>query len=100
MRAVAARGNLKPKQIPTGRTGRYTPRNDSQHMPYTVKVNPTKCIGCGSCVSLAGKTFKLNSNNISEVLPGEHDDDQTVLLAAQSCPVSAIEVFDSSGKKL
>lgn len=69
-------------------------------MSYTVKVISSKCIGCGSCVSLAGKTFRLNSNNVSEVLPGEHDDNQTVLLAAQSCPVSAIEVLDDSGKKL
>lgn len=69
-------------------------------MAYKVNVNTSKCIGCGSCASLAGKTFKLNSNNVSSVLPGEHDDDKTVLLAAQSCPVSAIEVADDSGKKL
>lgn len=69
-------------------------------MPYKVVVIPSKCIGCGSCASLAGKTFKLNSDNISEVLHGEHDSDSTVLLAAQSCPVSAIEIFDESGKKI
>lgn len=69
-------------------------------MSYTVRVILTKCIGCGSCVGLAGKTFKLNSNNVSEVLPGEHDDDQTVLLAAQSCPTAAIEVSNAVGKNL
>lgn len=69
-------------------------------MPYTVKVIPSKCIGAASCVAIAPKTYKLNSKNIAVVLKGEHDDDQSVLLGAQSCPTAAIEVYDESGKKI
>lgn len=69
-------------------------------MAYKVVVIPSKCIGAASCVAIAPKTFKLNQQNIADVLPGEHEDDQTVLLAAQSCPTAAVEVYDESGKKL
>ncbi len=67
---------------------------------YKIKIDKDKCISCGTCVALAGKTFKLNSDNKAEVKSGEIDDDDTILQAAQSCPVLAIELKDSKGKKV
>lgn len=62
---------------------------------YEVKVIADKCIGAGSCVAVAMKTFVLNKNNIAEVLPtADEDSDEDKLLAAQSCPTAAIEVVD------
>lgn len=69
-------------------------------MPYTVKVIPGKCIGAASCVAVAPKTYKLDDKNIAVVLPEPHEDDQTLLLSAQSCPTAAIEVYDETGKKI
>lgn len=67
---------------------------------YKVKVDKSKCIGCGTCSALAPKTFKMNdADQKAEPLPGEHDDDKTVLQAAQSCPVFAI-IVEKDGKQV
>ncbi|MBU0708732.1 ferredoxin [Patescibacteria group bacterium] len=66
-----------------------------------VQVDPNKCIGCGTCVALAGNTFRLNEQNISEVIDQTGDSDDDKLTAAQSCPVGAIKAVDSiSGEVL
>ena len=65
-----------------------------------VKIDEDKCIGCGTCVALAKDTFEMNSENKAEVKKGKHDEDETVLQAAQSCPVAAVEVKDKKGTKI
>ncbi|MBI2310179.1 ferredoxin [Candidatus Collierbacteria bacterium] len=71
-------------------------------MSYSVKVLRDKCIGAASCVAVAPKTFKLDSQNKAVVIKstGDKDADDAILLAAQSCPTAAIEVYDESGKKI
>lgn len=68
---------------------------------YQVKVLNDKCIGAASCVAVAAMTFKLNDANIAEVIDQDGNVDEEKLLAAQSCPTSAIEIIDtSSGQKI
>lgn len=55
-----------------------------------LKVDPNKCIGCGTCVALAGKTFKMNDSNKAQALEEPGDDKATIQAAIDSCPVSAI----------
>lgn len=63
---------------------------------YRVRVIPDKCIGAASCVAVAPKAFKLNEQQIAVVLPTiNQESDENLLLAAQSCPTMAIEVFDN-----
>lgn len=71
-------------------------------MPYSSKVLRDKCIGAASCVAVAPKTFKLDDQNKAVVIrqTGDPDTDDAILLAAQSCPTAAIEVFDKDGKKI
>lgn len=71
-------------------------------MSYSVKVLRDKCIGAASCVAVAPKTFKLDDQNKAVVIQqtGDPDADDAILLAAQSCPTAAIEVFDKDGKKI
>ncbi len=71
-------------------------------MSYSVKVLRDKCIGAASCVAVAPKTFKLDDQNKAVVIKqtGDPDTDDAILLAAQSCPTAAIEVFDKDGKKI
>ena len=71
-------------------------------MAYSAKVLRDKCIGAASCVAVAGKTFKLDDQNKAVVsqTTGDADADDAILLAAQSCPTAAIEVYDQSGKKI
>ena len=71
-------------------------------MSYTPKVLRDKCIGAASCVAVAPKTFKLDDQNKAVIIKatGDKDADDAILLAAQSCPTAAIEVYDQSGKKI
>lgn len=71
-------------------------------MPYKATVLRDKCIGAASCVAVASKTFKLDDQNKAVVIQttGDSDADDAILLAAQSCPTAAIEVYDQDGKKV
>jgi ferredoxin len=53
-------------------------------------------------VAVAPKTFKLDDQNKAVVIQttGDSDTDEAILLAAQSCPTAAIEVYDQDGKKI
>jgi len=55
-------------------------------------VDREKCIGCGTCVALAGKTFKLGADGKSEVLEPVGDDEKTIQGAVEACPVQAISL--------
>ncbi|PIS08761.1 ferredoxin [Candidatus Beckwithbacteria bacterium CG10_big_fil_rev_8_21_14_0_10_34_10] len=55
-------------------------------------VDKEKCIGCGTCVSLAGKSFKLGDDGKAEALVPAGDDEPTVQSAVDSCPVTAISL--------
>lgn len=63
---------------------------------YQMKVFNDKCIGAASCVAVAAATFKLNSMNIAEIVDQDGNVDEEKMLAAQSCPTMAIEVYDTS----
>jgi ferredoxin len=69
---------------------------------YKVKVIANKCIGAASCVAVAPKAFKLNDQQIAEVLATVNQEtDENLLLSAQSCPTLAIEVIDTqTGEKV
>ena len=87
----------------TGITGEHIhTENFFDNMGYSTKVLRDKCIGAASCVAVAAKTFKLDDKNIAVVInsTGDKDEDDAILLAAQSCPTAAIEVYDQSGKKI
>lgn len=63
-------------------------------------VDRDTCIGAASCVAVAGHTFYMDEENKAVVIEPWTDDDETILLAAQSCPVLAISVYDEEGNKL
>lgn len=61
---------------------------------YKVEVIREKCIGAASCVAIAPGVFELDEENIARVISQDGNDDDTKLLAAQSCPTTAIVVTD------
>jgi ferredoxin len=84
-------------------------------MKLLIKVDPDLCIGAASCVTIAPETFQLNAENKAEVLDHgttpsgpvyerwievTQEEQENLILAAQSCPTLAIFVFDESGKQL
>jgi len=57
-----------------------------------IKVDKTKCIGCGTCIAIAPKSFKLGEDGKAQPIEPPQDSEETIKEAAESCPVQAIEV--------
>lgn len=81
----------------------------------TIKVDPNLCIGAAACVTVSPSTFQLNDENKADVLgeDGEqearvyererevtHEQLEEIKLAAESCPVRAIFLYDEDGNEL
>ena len=62
---------------------------------YKVEVIRDKCISAASCVAIAPRVFQLDEEGIAIVISQDGEDDDTKLLAAQSCPTAAIIVTDT-----
>lgn len=61
---------------------------------YTIKLIQSKCIAAASCVAISPDIFKLNEANLVELIEKGSDTEENILLAAQSCPTSAIEIYE------
>ena len=82
--------------------------SESIHAP--VKEKPLKigkivvdrnlCIGAASCIAIAPGVFELDAENKAVVYNDKGADDETILLAAQSCPTQAILIFDDQGNQI
>ena len=64
------------------------------------EVDRELCISAASCVAIAPNTFELDQEGIATVKKQDGDPRDTILQAAQSCPVNAIKVFDDDGTQL
>ena len=67
---------------------------------YTVKVIREKCISAGTCVAIAPGVFKLDEEQIAVIISQDGNDDDTKLLAAQSCPTAVIVTNDETGEQV
>lgn len=68
---------------------------------YRVKVIREKCISAASCVAIAPGVFELDEEQIARIISQDGNDDDTKLLAAQSCPTAAVVVTDTvTGKQV
>ncbi len=65
-----------------------------------IVVDRNLCIGAASCIALAPGVFELDAENKAVVYNDKGADDETILLAAKSCPTRAILVFDEDGKQI
>jgi ferredoxin len=62
---------------------------------HKIYVDRKACISAATCVVLAPDAFDLDNDSIAVVLDGaEKIDDETLLVAAQSCPTKAIILYD------
>ena len=59
-----------------------------------VWVDKETCIGCGVCVAIAPKYFKLDDDGKSVAIKETVDagDEELVKTAAQSCPTGSIKI--------
>jgi ferredoxin len=65
-----------------------------------IVVDRAKCIGARSCVAVAPGVFQMDDQNLAYIVDPNSEDDDTVLLSAQSCPVLAILLYDENGKQV
>lgn len=79
-------------------------------------IDRNLCIGAASCVAVAPSAFELDPENkavlrrkvpppssdttLKRELEDSNIDDETLLLAAKSCPTQAIIVFDEEGNQM
>jgi len=65
-----------------------------------VEVDRDLCIGAAPCVTVAPGVFQLDEENKAYIVDQKGADDETILLAAQSCPTQAIIVYDNEGNQI
>lgn len=59
-----------------------------------ISIDREKCIGAASCIGVAPNVFELDDENKAVIVDVYGEDDETILRAAQSCPVKAIILID------
>lgn len=74
-------------------------KTEKQIGKYKVTVIKEKCISAASCVAIAPQVFELDEEGIARVISQDGNDDDTKLLAAQSCPTLAVIVTDTTTGK-
>jgi len=67
---------------------------------YRIEIDSFTCVGFGECAKTTPAVFRLDefANQSSVVDAG--GDPENVLLAAQACPVSAISLYDETGRRV
>lgn len=65
-----------------------------------VEIDRMLCIGAASCIAIAPEALELDSEAKAVVKPGHNTDDETLILAAQSCPTKAILLYDEDGNRI
>lgn len=55
-----------------------------------IKVDESKCIGCGACVAIDSEHFDFNENGLSKVTSQDMTNFNNEVI--DSCPVGAISV--------
>lgn len=56
-----------------------------------IKLDKNLCIGCGTCVAICPKSFKMNENELKAEVVGD-ENSECAKNSAESCPVQAIKV--------
>jgi ferredoxin len=68
---------------------------------YQVKVDRKTCIGAATCVVVSPQGFDLDEESIAIPQEGAEElSDDNLFMAAQSCPVQAIMLFDKKGNQI
>lgn len=65
-----------------------------------IEVDRDLCIGAGTCVVVAPKTFDLDDELKAIVINPKGNDEDTIIEAAKVCPVFAIILKDETDKQI
>lgn len=64
-----------------------------------IQITRGTCIGAAPCVAIAGDVFQLDEEGKAFVV-GTSDDTAKIKLAAESCPVRAIYLYDDNKNQI
>ncbi len=82
-------------------TDEQKPEGQTKESKFSkIEVDRALCIGAASCVAVAGEVFELDNENKAVVKNSRGADDDTILLAAKSCPTLAIKLYNKEGKQV
>ena len=65
-----------------------------------LRIDREKCIGSANCVASAPSAFRLDDDRKAIPLAPETVDEESLLLAAESCPTEAITLEDDDGRRI
>lgn len=63
-----------------------------------ITIDQELCIGCGACAAMTPEVFALNKAGKSEAKNPNASNDESIKISAQSCPLSAISLFEGEKK--
>ncbi|MQA90454.1 MAG: ferredoxin [Gemmatimonas sp.] len=66
----------------------------------TVRIDRTLCVGFGDCLEAMEELFELDEEGIATFRDAMVVDSDRLVEACRACPVDALEVTDSDGRKL
>ena len=61
---------------------------------YRIVIDRSLCSGFGACAGLAPTLIQLDNSGLATLRTGETDD-ESILDAADACPMGAIAVYDA-----
>jgi len=64
-----------------------------------IVVDRDLCIGAAPCVAIAGNVFQLDEEGKAIIIDPKGADDETIMLAAEACPVRAIFLYKEDTNK-
>lgn len=74
--------------------------NSKPKSKLKIVIDREKCIGAAPCVAIAGAVFQLDDEGKAYIVDPNGADDATIKMAAESCPVRAILLYDETGKQV
>ena len=66
-------------------------------MAYRIVINRQMCQGIGACVGIAPDAFEIDNDGKAVVANSGGADDDSILQAAEACPLEAIVLYDEDG---
>jgi ferredoxin len=55
-----------------------------------VVIDKNKCLGCGTCMALAGGTFAIGAEGVVDVIEPIGNSEEEIQMAIDACPNQAI----------
>lgn len=68
---------------------------------WKIVVDRDLCIGAGTCVAMAMKTFAMDAENKAVILKTiDEETKEMIMEGARACPVAAVIIVDKEGNKV